>query len=211
MIDTLEFEDVREARDTIEKSTKKLEKKLPGLIVSGIATTATLLSFVISNTSVCGLLLTIAFFGSIASYIVGGGFKIALKTAGKLAAFGWFICPFPIDIGVGLFTLIFAIWAFFFFPIVFVALNIRQQKKNIEDAEDYLEFCDQMLSAGYNYGGCYAQTPAYAPAPAYAQAPANAQPVYQTPDYQTAPVALDYQTTPVNNVNRVPSPPPFIK
>lgn len=194
LIDTLEFEDVIEARDTIEKATKKLERKVPGLIVSGIATAATLLSFVVSNTSVGGFLLTIALFGSVASYIVGGGFKIALKTAGKLAAFGWFICPFPIDIGVGLCTLIFAIWAFFFFPIVFVALNIRQQKKNIEDAEAYLEFCDQMLSAGYNYGGCYAQAPVYG-------APAYAQPVYQTPAYQSAPV---------NNVNRVPSPPPFI-
>jgi hypothetical protein len=141
IIETLEFDNAAFAQDVINESTQKLERVKKGLIISGVATGFTLLSKIFETSSFAAIFIMLAFFGAIAAYIVGGGMKIALKTAVKLGKFGWFVCPFPVDIFTGILTIIFSMMAFMFFPVVFVYLNYRQHKKNIEAAEQYLGYC----------------------------------------------------------------------
>lgn len=144
LIETIEFDNYAYAKDVFEQSTKKLERIKIGLIVAAVATACTALAFVLSNIDILStLLLVFAFFGSIAAYIIGGGVKIALKAAAKLAVIGWLIVPFPIDLITGIITLIFAPMAFLFVPLVFVFINFWQNKKNRDDAANYLQYCKQ--------------------------------------------------------------------
>ena len=153
IIETLEFSDALHAQKTIEKTEKSLKKIKRAFIPAAISTVAGILSMgsAFEDPSINGFLMTLSLVVAIVSYIMGGGFKIAVKAAGKLAVVGWFICPFPIDIAVGICTMIFAVAAFFFLPLVFVFLNYRQHKKNLEDAKEYLECCVQARNNGFNY------------------------------------------------------------
>ena len=143
IIETIEFDNYAYAKNVLEQSALKLEKIKIGLIVSAAATFCTVLGLIFGNInqSLFGAFMFFALVGSIASYIVGGGFKIALKAAKNLAIFGWFILPFPADIITGLVTLVIAIYGFMFIPLIFVFLNYRQQKKNHNDAEEYIKYC----------------------------------------------------------------------
>lgn len=153
LIETLEFNNTLHAQKTIEKTETSMKKIKRALIPAAISTTAFLYATMggAQDYSVSGFLMTLSMIGSIVSYIMGGGFKIALKTAGKLAVVGWFFLPFPIDIVTGICTMIFAVIAFFFMPLVFVYLNYRQHKKNLADAKEYLECCVQKGSNDFNY------------------------------------------------------------
>jgi len=53
----------------------------------------------------------------IVSYFFGG-FGKALKMAGKIAKFGWFILPFPIDIISVMFTFLISVYVFLFLPFI---------------------------------------------------------------------------------------------
>ena len=59
-------------------------------------------------------------FGAVAGIVsyFFGGFGNAVRMAGKIAKFGWFILPFPIDIISLLFTFILSIYVFLFLPII---------------------------------------------------------------------------------------------
>lgn len=72
--------------------------------------------FVSENTFLGGFLGFGALAG-IVSYFFGG-FGKAIKMAGKIAMFGWYILPFPVDLISIIFTFILAIYVFFFFPII---------------------------------------------------------------------------------------------
>ncbi len=133
--ESVQFDTVANAEQVIEKSQKKLEKAKIGLIVSGVATGLSALAFFFP---VLNFLLIFAFLASVAAYIIGGGIKIALKTAWKIAKFGWFIIPFPYDIATGIITLIFAVMGFMFIPVVFVFVNYLQIKKNLNEAQEFL-------------------------------------------------------------------------
>ena len=144
LIQTMVFDDYGYAQSIKEESQKKIEKVKKGMIVAAIVTALSVIGFVCMNSGGDALeniglvLFFLAFPGAIASYIVGGGFSIAFKFAKKLAVFGWFICPFPVDIFTGVITLIIAILAFLFVPLIFVFLNYRQQRKNLDEAEEYI-------------------------------------------------------------------------
>lgn len=73
-------------------------------------------AFVGENSFLAGFLGIGAVVG-IASYFFGG-FGKALKMSGKIAMFGWFILPFPIDLISIAFTFIISIFVFFFLPII---------------------------------------------------------------------------------------------
>jgi len=135
--ESVQFDTVENAENTARKAAKKLEKAKIGLIIAGVATALSALGF---SFEVLGFLLPIAFLAAIAAYIVGGGIKIALKTAWKIAKFGWFVIPFPYDIVTGIVTLIFAIMGFIFFPVVFVLVNFFQIKKTLNEAEEFLGY-----------------------------------------------------------------------
>lgn len=70
-----------------------------------------------------------------------GGLKQAFSWGWKLAQFGWFIIPvFPIDLAVGLVTLLVVPYFLLFCPAVLVYIFRRQAKKDIEQADEYLKY-----------------------------------------------------------------------
>lgn len=59
----------------------------------------------------------------------------------ELAQFGWFIIPvFPIDLAVGLVTLLVVPYFLLFCPAVLVYIFRRQAQKDIEQADEYLKY-----------------------------------------------------------------------
>ena len=141
LIESMEFDNYAYAKDVLEESKKKLERIKIGLLIAAVASLCTILAFVIPGDVSLGLFISLAVIGAIAAYIIGGGFSIALRAAKKLAFFGWFILPFPVDIATGLVTMIISVFAFFLFPLLFVFLNYRQIKRNRDDAETFLQYC----------------------------------------------------------------------
>lgn len=98
--------------------------------------------------SIIGSILGTWFLYGIPALIIGimcykktGGLKSAFSWGWKLAQFGWFIVPvFPIDIAVGLVSLIAVPYSLLFCPAVLVYIFKRQAKKDIEQADEYLRY-----------------------------------------------------------------------
>lgn len=148
IIEHMQFDNYEYAKSVYEGCHGRLEKVKRGFIVSAVATFASILMFYFSTRSseeasltLVGVFGAIAIIGSIVSYIIGGGMKIVLKVAKKIAFWGWFILPFPYDIATGIMSPIVAIYAFFWLPVIFVYANYKQIKCDMEDAEEYMRFC----------------------------------------------------------------------
>lgn len=106
-----------------------------------------------SSSGIIGLIMSAgllaSFILSVLTYVRAGGTGVALSWAGKVAAFGWWICPFfPMDILVFIFVFIFAFYAIFFLPILIVNHKIKQCRMGIEAAEMYM--ADLKRGAMYN-------------------------------------------------------------
>ena len=143
LIETMTFDNYSYARDTQKKAQKALAKIKTGLIVAAAATVFSLAGFIIGvrQPTVSGFLFLFAIAGSIAAYIIGGGFSTALGAAKKAAFIGWVVCPFPLDILTGLITMFVAIYCFFMVPIIFVYISYRQQSINLHEATEFLKYC----------------------------------------------------------------------
>ena len=64
------------------------------------------------------MLMFITWGGSLASYIIGGGFGTALKWAWGVAKIGWFLVPvFPVDICTGMIGLVLGLLGLLFLPV----------------------------------------------------------------------------------------------
>ncbi len=92
-------------------------------IAQYIALGATALSVIggiaggLSGSQVGEVIMGIGFILGLVSYIFGG-LLTAIKMAGGIAKIGWVILPFPVDIFTFIVTLIFALFAFIFLPII---------------------------------------------------------------------------------------------
>lgn len=152
LIEHMQFNDYAYAKSIYDNSEAKLGRIKIGLIISAVATLSSALFFGLgpnADPSLDMLILSflgVSVVGSIVAYIVGGGFGIALRIAKKLAIFGWFILPFPVDIATGICTLFFSIFGFFFIPIVFVVLNYIQTRIDMKEAKEYMSFCTPVNS-----------------------------------------------------------------
>ena len=144
----IEIDSRSEAQQIVDSYGEVAEKGKKGFKLSKIGTAFSLIGIVLSLATASssgalsnffGILMFIGIILGFASYIIGGGFGIALKTAGRLAEFGWFVVPvFPVDIVVFFFVLMFAVFAFFFIPVVFVGISSKQRQKDYEQAVLYL-------------------------------------------------------------------------
>lgn len=74
------------------------------------------------------ILMMVGFLAGIVSYIFGG-FGTALKMAGKIAKWGWFVVPFPYDIMTFILSFIFTVVAFVFVPIIPVRKAYKEALK----------------------------------------------------------------------------------
>ena len=138
IIENVQFENSEMAQAYRATAATKIQRTKIGLIIAAVATVLSIIGMAVGSGSVGGFCLFFAFLGSIASYIVGGGFSIALKAAKKLAVFGWFIAPFPADIATFFITFILSVLAFFFIPVVFVFIHYVQEKRTLASANAYL-------------------------------------------------------------------------
>ena len=147
LMDTVEFNDYAQARDMVRTAEKKRIRILIGLAMAAVST---LCSVLVLTGAAGENWLVVPFLLSLPAYIIGGGLKNAFRTAGRLAKFGWFIAPFPVDIAVGLITLIVSIGLFFLMPVVFVLMNYRQHAKNYHAAKRYLSYYRRVRAAAEN-------------------------------------------------------------
>ncbi|MCR5667358.1 MAG: hypothetical protein K6G01_11100 [Eubacterium sp.] len=144
-----EFENVTAAK-TVKDETERLMKRnkiaiivaliASGLVLLGLLFQTTIAPDVSAMEQIGAIIWCIAIGFSIASYIIGGGFLIALKCAGKIAGIGWLIIPFPFDIVTGFACLIFALLAFLFVPIIFVGISCRQRRLDHEAAVAWMNY-----------------------------------------------------------------------
>lgn len=134
------FDNYAYAKGIYDGSKSKLKRVRIGMIISAISSAFSVcaVAFGNQNDELLGLFASLAFVGSIASYILGGGFKRTLRAAKKLAFFGWLILPFPYDLATGLVTITIAPIVLFFFPVFFVFGNYRQIRHEYKDAEEYI-------------------------------------------------------------------------
>lgn len=141
LFENMEFNSFEYAKQIYDKSTAKMNKIKIGLIISVVATASMLTGIVAADAlpnSIANLLFYIAVIGSVISYIVGGGLKIAFKALKKLMFFGWIIIPFPFCLATGIFTTVLSPICFFCIPVVFVLINYIQEKRNYKSAENYI-------------------------------------------------------------------------
>ncbi|MCR5272888.1 MAG: hypothetical protein K6E13_07895 [Lachnospiraceae bacterium] len=150
MENKVEFNDAAYAKSIRDEALVKMEKVKKGLMISGIASLLSVVGLIIMNvadahnTSAHGyayILFMIAICGAMVSYVIGGGFGLALKGAFSLAKVGFWIIPIPfLDLATGLITIVFALFAFLLFPVLCVFISYRQIKNDYEEAEKYLQF-----------------------------------------------------------------------
>lgn len=127
----------QEARDVLNKAERKRNRSLIGLGVAIVATCLTLVGLFSPGHET---MLAFAFMLAFPAYILGGGFGRALKTAGKLAKFGWFIVPFPYDLVTGVVTLMFSVISFCFVPAVFVLGSFLDHNREYNEARKHLSY-----------------------------------------------------------------------
>ena len=140
MIQHMEFDSYAEAQDMVDAAEARSTRILIGLAVAAVSTVLTVLAFLL-NSDASSILLGLAFLLAIPAYVIGGGLGKAIRSAWNLAVFGWFILPFPYDLGVGLATFCIALMCFFFAPLVFVLVSYCQNASDLKSAREYMGYC----------------------------------------------------------------------
>lgn len=137
LMETMEFSNYAQAKDMVKNAENKRIRLLIGLGISAVSTLITLLMVfgTLGNEYIAIPLLL-----ALPAYLIGGGVMSALRTAGRLAKFGWFITRFPYDIVTGFFTFFFSVIAFLFIPFVFVFMNFIQHDRDYKEAKRYLSY-----------------------------------------------------------------------
>ena len=158
IIEQMTFDSYATAADAQRKALDKVERIKIGLYIAIGAEVFFGFWFLFSKLNMYDLEYLMFFIGilaAIASYIVGGGFMKALGMAWKVSKtigkFGWFCTPFPADIFTGLLCTALAMCflpiGLLFFPVIFVYLNYRQNKANLDAANQYLSYCSTANNA----------------------------------------------------------------
>ena len=142
--EVITFNDVAAAKAVRDKAEKVMKRAWIGFILAAIVSGFWIL-FKVSppdifreSDTAMAIALVIALLLTIAAYVLAGGFGSAIKTAFKIAKFGWTILPFPADIITGIICFGVALIIFIAFPIIFVAIGSSKKKKEYEAAVLYL-------------------------------------------------------------------------
>lgn len=91
--------------------------KIAQYIAVGATALSVIASIVGTNTEVGNVLMVFGVLGALVSYLFGG-FGTAVKIASKIAKWGWFVVPFPLDIITFIVAFIVTIYVFLFLPII---------------------------------------------------------------------------------------------
>lgn len=151
------------AKDELEKNQVLAEKIKKLLIPSTITSVLCVIGQCLSKQILFGdypyfisLLASIVWVASIIANIVifviamvlGG--KAMLNLMKKVAFFGWFICPFPIDIFAGIFILLGSLWATIDAPILIFIVALFNMKRENKRYNEYLKYCPEDAETVYN-------------------------------------------------------------
>lgn len=74
--------------------------------------------------------------------MVSGG-KAMFNLVKKVAFLGWFICPFPIDIVVGIIIMIYSFVACLNAPIIIFLVALFKMKRDNKKYNEYLKYCPE--------------------------------------------------------------------
>lgn len=91
--------------------------KIAQYIAVGATAISVIAAIVGANTEVGNALMVFGVLGALVSYLFGG-FGTAVKMASKIAKWGWFVVPFPLDIITFITAFIITIYVFLFLPII---------------------------------------------------------------------------------------------
>lgn len=138
LMEVVSFNSYEEAKDIACTAKRRKIRHLIALAISALATGFTAYGlFGASGTEMIEYFVY-AFMLAIPAYLIGGGFGKVLKTAGKLAKFGWLILPFPLDIFTGLLTFVAAAFALFCVPLFFTFTGFVQCSRDYKSAQKHL-------------------------------------------------------------------------
>lgn len=147
LFETVQFEDFEHAKRMVTLAKVNQIRILIGFVLAVIGTYHTAVC-IFGNTDDPGTSLALAMIFSVPAYLIGGGIGKAIKTAWKIAKFGWFVLPvFPADLVFGIFFFFMGIFGLLFVPVIFVGLNYIQHKRTLDAAKSYLAQCGQAISA----------------------------------------------------------------
>ncbi len=150
IIEQMTFDSYTAARDAKAYAEAKVEKIKIGLYLALGAELCYVLVFLLERIEFLAIIFLLLGLGAtIASYIVGGGIKIALSISWKVATtlgwIGWVLIPFPADIISGIMLTVLAMLyipiGLFFLPVIAVFISYRQNKANLNAANQYLSYC----------------------------------------------------------------------
>ena len=141
VIEDIEFDSEEFAKSVLTEAQDKTEKCKKAMMIGAVSTVCSFIGLctVGSHDNIGMGFFVAAVIIAIVSYVIGGGVGTAVKSAFKVAKWGWYVIPsFPADVFIFVCVLYIAFFAFFFVPILFNFINYRQFKKNLEDAKLYL-------------------------------------------------------------------------
>lgn len=141
------------AKDELQKNEMVAEKIKKLLIPSTITSVLCIVGWSLVQTSTNGgfsqmaasLLWMASLLANIVIFIIAmvlGG-KAMLKLMKNIAFFGWFICPFPIDIFVGIFILLYSLIATINAPILIFIVALFKMKRENKRYNEYLKYCPE--------------------------------------------------------------------
>ena len=157
------FNDARYAMDIKNNAEEALAKCQSGfksvLIAQGLWLCCQFLPGLLGNSDLGGVIFLVFFVAAIIMTCIAftkcGGMKRIMGSlfgiSKKIAKFGWFITPFPIDIVTGLVCMMVGCIGLpilcFFYPIITYLINTSSLKKEIKEADEYLKYCDPVPTA----------------------------------------------------------------
>ncbi len=139
------FANVIEAQEVIAQGNQKLEKAGQAKMIAWIGSGVSLLTYFLFGASVIlGIISWIIAFGcAVTAYVLAGGVGKAFKAVWKVAKFGWFVIPyFPMDLFIGALAAGMAAYFFICVPIVIVLISLKQTKRDVMHAYEYLQKCN---------------------------------------------------------------------
>lgn len=148
-IEVVAFNNYEEAKDVARTAKRRKIRHLIAVAISALATGFT--AYGVFGASGIEMMeyFVYAFMLAIPAYLIGGGFGKVLKTAGKLAKFGWLILPFPFDIFTGLLTFVVSAFALFCLPLFFTFAGFVQCNRDHKAAQKHLShFQVETVEAG---------------------------------------------------------------
>lgn len=139
VVEEVVFNSYQDAVNAKEHAEMQIEKINGCKILALIGTICSLISMMIIYSKYSDLLIMVGVIISIVCYVKAKCFGGAFKWGLGLAKWGWYLCPFfPADLVIGAMGLAVGFFSFFLFPSLALWGVKRQAKKDLEDANTFI-------------------------------------------------------------------------